>query len=112
MQLIFLKVLKICESNSTNSNNPPHENQINQSFSIHKLKEDNIGLSEESQKEINDLLNNFENSISFLIESNIIREACIYLNFFLDLIRDYPIIFEHDVVQTISLKLHETKKLL
>lgn len=114
MQLIFLKVLKICESKSSIENSSANKNQINESFSIKKPIDvnENKALSDDEERELKDLLNDYNESISYLIESFLIKEACVYLNFFLDLIKDYPIIFDKNALQAISQKLHSTKKLL
>ncbi len=110
MQLIFLRVLKISEKIYNEIENPI-DNQNNHSFS-NKNYENKINIDEISKKEIQELLDEFNNLIIYLINSDDYKVACIYLNFFFDLIRDYPNIFEENIIQKISEKLHETKKLL
>lgn len=98
-----------------------NENPINQSFSVANQQfiitqneinsENNINYFESLYRnDIQNLLEQFDTSIRFLMDTNKNREACVYLNFFLDLIKDYSDIFNEEIIQKISLSLHEAKK--
>jgi len=112
LQLTFLKILKLAEKYSIDFIQDNNNNQNSALVDNNNNNRLEKNLDEKIEIEIKELLDQFENCINFLIESKSIREACIYLNFFLDLIRDYPCIFKKEVVYKINQQLYETRKLL
>ena len=105
MQLIFLQILKISEQNFNN-------NQINKSFSLSTNIEDieNNENSNKNLEEINKLLAEYDESINFLILKKLYRESCVYLNFLIELIKDYSSIFNDQIIKRLICKLHDVKK--